>query len=326
MRLKSFHGPTLSEAMRLVRVALGDDAIIVATRDDEGGGVRVTAAVDETQSPENNVKPAVNMATASIDVDDGRDGSDVIEIIATTLLRHQIPNILAERFLAAATQSVNDDPVVALGAAFDAHLKFAPFSDDKPVKPLVLIGPPGAGKTLCVAKFATRATLAKKKVAVISADVERAGGMEQLAVFTRLLKLQLMEVEEAHTLREAIAIQPPQTAILVDTPGRNPFNGEERDALRSLIVAAGGEAALVLPACLDALEAIDMAVAFRALGASGLIMTQLDMTRRLGGMLRVALETKLPLMNFSASAKVTEPPQQMNPVALARIMLAKAAE
>ena len=35
------------EAMRLVRDALGDDAIIVATREEEGG-VRLTAAIDVT--------------------------------------------------------------------------------------------------------------------------------------------------------------------------------------------------------------------------------------------------------------------------------------
>ena len=48
MRLKSFHGSSLTEAMRLVREALGENAIIVATRDDDMGGVRVTAAVDES--------------------------------------------------------------------------------------------------------------------------------------------------------------------------------------------------------------------------------------------------------------------------------------
>ena len=38
------------EAMRLVRDALGDDAIIVATREEEGG-VRLTAAIDDVEEP-----------------------------------------------------------------------------------------------------------------------------------------------------------------------------------------------------------------------------------------------------------------------------------
>ena len=46
MRLKSFYAPTMADAMDLVRSILGDDAIIVATRQ-EADGVRVTAAVEE---------------------------------------------------------------------------------------------------------------------------------------------------------------------------------------------------------------------------------------------------------------------------------------
>ena len=319
MRLKSFHAPTLNEAMRLVRDTLGADAIIVATRDDETGGVRVTAAIDDPPIPS---KP-VTLPEAANDIE--APEVDVVEIVATALLRHQVPNVLAERFLATATQSAQEDPVLALGAAFEAHLKFQPtlHLQEGAAKPLVLIGPPGAGKTLCVAKLATQATLGKRTVAVISTDTERAGGMEQLAAFTRLLKISLMEIEDAHALREAVAMQPPHSAILIDTAGCNPFSAAERDQLRPLVAAAGGEAVLVLPADLDANEAIDMAQEFRKLGATRLLTTRLDMTRRLGSLLRLGFETRMPLMLFSASAKVTEAPQPLNAVTLARLVLAE---
>src|SRR3546814_7297930 len=46
MRLKTFEAPTLKQAMDLVREAIGDDAMIVATeRAGDGGAIRVTAAV-----------------------------------------------------------------------------------------------------------------------------------------------------------------------------------------------------------------------------------------------------------------------------------------
>ena len=49
MRLKSFYAKTMTEAMQMVRENLGEDAIIVATREENGGkAVRVTAAVDDT--------------------------------------------------------------------------------------------------------------------------------------------------------------------------------------------------------------------------------------------------------------------------------------
>lgn len=60
----------------------------------------------------------------------------------------------------------------------------------------MLIGPPGAGKTLTIAKLATRSTPSGRKVGVITTDTARAGGIDQLAAFTKLLKLKLLAVED----------------------------------------------------------------------------------------------------------------------------------
>src|SRR5271156_3068222 len=98
MRLKSFPRSSLSETMRLVREALGENAIIVATRDDEMGGVRVTAAIDEVSS----------QPTEPTEI----EGSEAIEIIAEALTRQMVPPHLSERLMASATQFANDDPVL----------------------------------------------------------------------------------------------------------------------------------------------------------------------------------------------------------------------
>jgi flagellar biosynthesis protein FlhF len=296
--------------MRQVREALGEDAIIVATRDDEMGGVRVTAAMDDPD-PAQIKMPAPALT----------EGSEAVDTIAESLARHQVPANIAERLLATATQFANDDPVLALGAAFDAHLQFLPILDEKSSRPLMFIGPPGAGKTLCVAKFATKLTLGKKPVTVISTDTERAGGIEQLAAFTRLLKASLLEIEDWHALRDAVQTQKSSHSILIDTAGRNPFLEAERQHLHALIKAAGGEAILVLPAGLDASDALEMTELFRNIGAVRLLVTRLDMTKRLGSLLRVAFESRLPLANCSVSSKVTEAPQPLNPVMLAKLVL-----
>ncbi|MDD5585925.1 MAG: GTPase [Alphaproteobacteria bacterium] len=316
MRLKSFYGPNHAEAMRLVREALGENAIIVATRDDETGGIRVTAAIDDPAPPE---------PVAAMPLETNGNGSTVIETIASALVKHQVPGALAERLLASATQYADDDPVLALGAAFHTHFKFTPVSADASQGPLLFVGPPGAGKTLTTAKYATQQTLAKNTVAVFSADTERAGGVEQLAAFTRLLKIELMQIEDAPSLNEALDLQEPGTLVLIDTPGRNPFRDEDRDQLRPLIKACGG-ATLVLPADMDSSEALDMAHEFRLLGATRLLVTRLDTTRRLGGMLRTSYESRLPFANFSASTKVTEAPAPLNPISLTRLILPKAVQ
>jgi len=304
MRLKSFYGTNLTEAMRTVREALGENAIIVATREEENGGIRVTAAIDETRndSEATLIEPP--------------EGSEALEQIAEALTRHLVPSYLAEKLMASATQFASDDPLVSLGAAIDTHCKFAPPTEDKP---LMLIGPPGAGKTLTVAKMATRTALAKKQATVISTDIDRAGGLEQLAAFTRLLKLNLVEIEDCHALRDIVSLQKGHP-IYIDTPGRNPFDGVQRQFLRDF-VAAVGEATLVLPAGLDSSEAIDMAAEFQSIGAARLIITRLDTVKRMGSLLRLAHECRMPLTAYCASSNVTEPPLPFNPVVLARLLL-----
>jgi flagellar biosynthesis protein FlhF len=311
MRLKSFHGPSLNDAMRLVREALGENAIIVATRDDEMGGVRVTAAVEDAPPATEPAKPRVPEQT----------GSDVIEIIATSLLKHHVPNALAERLLATATQVASDDPLLALGAALDTHFQYKTLADDPKGQPVMLIGPPGAGKTLCTAKLATKASLAKKPVTVFSTDTTKAGGLEQLQAFTRLLKTDLLQIEDAHALSDALKMQQAKTLALIDTAGTNPFANDDRQQLQAFVQAAAADTVLVLPAGIDASEAIDLIGEFRRLGAASLLLTHLDITRRLGPMLRAAFEARIPLGHYSASPKVTEAPQPLNPVVLARMIL-----
>jgi len=311
MRLKSFYGPNVTEAMRLVRETLGDNAIIVATRDDEMGGVRVTAAIDDIAPQPEKI--------SQVTCDDA--DCEAIETIASALVKHAVSGVLAERLMATATQFANEDPLLSFGAALDMHLKFEPLTLDKPTKPIILIGPPGAGKTLCAAKLATKATMEKRSVAVLCTDIERAGGMAQLEAFTRLLKIDMIEIEDPHALRDAVFMQKPGTLILIDSAGCNPFVEQDRQTLAAIIKASGAQPILVMPADMDASEAIDKIKEFQSLGVSALLPTRLDMTSRLGGLLRLAFETRLPFCNFSASGNVTQAPQPLNPVSLARLIL-----
>ncbi len=316
MRLKSFYGSSMTEAMQLVRNTLGDAAIIVATRDDkEQGGVRVTAAIDETSASNLSGNKGSPLNPDFV-------GSDSIEVIARALVENQISPALAEKILATATQLASEDPLVALGAALDTHFTYAPI-DEASLQPIIFIGPPGAGKTLTTAKLAAKAALAKTRTALISTDTARAGGMAQLSAFARILKTDIMEIEDIHALQDAVSIQPSGTAVLIDTAGCNPFNASEKQELAALLKKTKAEPILVLPADMDSDIALDMAKEFKTLGAKRLVSTRLDITQRLGGLLKVAHGTQLPLSLFSATAKVTEAPLPFNPVSLARLILPK---
>ncbi|MDR6772445.1 GTPase [Azospirillum sp. BE72] len=322
MRLKSFHAKTMSDAMRMVRQSLGDDAIIVATREEEGGGVRVTAAVEEDDLPAAPVSGNARGGRAKAPPKPVEPEIDVGEVVADALQRHGVPATLAEQLIDAASGLDTEDPRLALGSALDSYFTFNPLPDGRsPVKPLALVGPPGSGKTLVAAKLAARAVFKKRSVGVITTDTVRAGGVDQLAAFTRLMKLKLATVEDPDALAGAFEVHRKTDLVLVDTAGRNPFDAEDMQDLRALLGAGEVEPVLVLPAGLDALEAADMALAFKAVGVRRMLVTRLDMTRRLGSLLAIAARARLSFCDASVSSKVAEGLTALNPLALARMMI-----
>jgi flagellar biosynthesis protein FlhF len=164
-------------------------------------------------------------------------------------------------------------------------LEFAPLPTERP---LLLVGPPGAGKTLTCAKLAARATMAGHTPLVVTADGTRAGAVEQLAAFTRLLRLTLAVAAQPEVLAKSLQRREPGQPAFLDGFGCDPFDAEQAARLHRLIEAAGATPVLVLPAGLDAEEAEEMARAFHLLGARHLLPTRLDVARRLGGILAAA--------------------------------------
>jgi flagellar biosynthesis protein FlhF len=320
MRLKSFHAKSMADAMRQVRQQLGDDAIIVATREEEGGGVRVTAAVEEDDHPSEPAR--INAAVASRAPVEPE--IDVGEAVADALHRHGVPAALAEQLIDAAAGLDTDDPTLALGAALDSVFTFHPLPNGGGrgnVRPLMLVGPPGSGKTLTVAKLAARAVLKDRTVSVITTDTVRAGGVDQLAAFTRLLKVKLHRVEDPEALGGAIEVSRGNDLIVIDTAGRNPFDAEEMGDLRALLGAGDMEPILVLPAGMDTVEAAETGMAFKALGVKRLLVTRLDVARRFGSTLAAAHRARLVFCDGTVAAKVAEGLTPLNPVAFARLMM-----
>jgi len=148
---------------------------------------------------------------------------------------------------------------------------------------------------LTVAKLATRSVLAGQSPLVITSDGKRAGATEQLAAFTRLLGLQLIVAQNPLTLARAVTRRQPGTPVLVDTAGTDPYSATQHAELTELATAIGGVSALVLAAGLCPAESADIAAAYAESGATALIPTRLDLTRRFGGMLAAADSTGLAL-------------------------------
>jgi len=305
MRLRNFTAPSMQEAMALVRQELGPEAIIVST-DDEAGAVRVTAALDEAEPRGPRVSE-----------------TDVTDQLSEALAVNGVPGPLAEKLLMASLSFEADDVLVALAGALAAVFSFAPIPDQGRSRPLMMVGPPGAGKTMAVAKLAARAVMAKRPVNLVTSDTVRAGAIEQLAAVARILGVELKTAESPARLASVVLKAAPDALTLIDSSGVNPYSAADRREVAALASAACAEPVLVLPAGGDALDAIDIGRIFRDLGCSRMAVTRLDLTHRLGSVLAAAEAAQLGFAEVGVAAEIADGMIPFNPVVLARRLIAQ---
>lgn len=255
MRLKLFRATRMAEALAQMRAELGVDALILSTRR-TADGVEITAALEDTPL---HAAPPDDPARRRC------------------LAFHGAPEPVSD--------ALQHGP---LAEALESRFKFAAFDLQSSARPVLFAGPPGAGKTLTVARLATRLVLGGVHPMVITADGQRAGAAEQLAAFTRLLGLDLLVASQPVPLARALARRPAGIPVLIDMPGANPFDAAQHEELTELAATANARVAVVLPAGLDPGEAADTAAAFVASGAEYLVATRLDIARRIGCVLAAA--------------------------------------
>lgn len=333
MRLRTFTAPDMPAAIELVRRALGEDAIIIASDRLNGKTITVTAAVEE----EEEIFQAQPLnGNASYRAESHDSDADAIRFEMQNALRfHNLP----ELFLARLMQKAADADLASImalhrvggGGAQNLHrlamekllaacYRFEPLEFTSGARVLIA-GPHGAGKTLTVAKLAARLAMDRAPLTVIAADNRRAGGVEQLAAFTGILGIELKTADSPAALRRRLDEMPPGTRALIDSAGCNPFNAAEFEELQELAAQDRVETVLALPAGGDSLEAIDMLEQFAALPLRRLIVTRADSARRFGNVLAAAAAHNLAFANVGASASVVDTPQPFDAALLARLLL-----
>lgn len=313
MRLKTFHAETLAAALELVRETLGEGAIIVSTQEDDSGrGARVTAAMEDRDE-------AFDFFSEGVP-------PELIERLTDILERHGVPVDLVDRLVQAADETGEADIEMALAGALDRLFEFSALPSGPGNPPLMLVGPPGVGKTVSCAKLAARAALGAKPGAdvpavLIAADQVRVGATEQLKAYADLLGARVYVAEDADALVRALSQCRRGEMIVIDTAGANPYDLEEIAHLAELCKSGEPDVALVLTAGRDAEEAADIAKAFRPVGPSRLVTTGIDMARRLGSMLAAADAAGLAIGDVSKAPEIGRGLEPMNPISLARLLL-----
>ncbi|MFN9323138.1 MAG: hypothetical protein ACK59C_05100 [Holosporales bacterium] len=309
MRLKTFTAVNMPDAMRQVRAALGDEAIILSTEHDKiRKQLLVTAGVEEKPSS----KAVKSTLKPKIKVEAG-----VLDSLTDVLDRHHLPRRLANRLLRQA-EEVQGNVLHVLEEVLASSIAF---TEDMPTAPLVLIGQPGAGKTVTAARLAARARLAGQEVILFSTDTVKAGGIEQLGNLARAMKVPLHTAEDPKALTHAMRQIPAGTRVFIDTAGLDPRTDAAH--LTALTKIPSVAFAWVLPVSGDAEDMREEAEALAtAVPLSVLLPTRLDLARRLGGVINAAMNLGLPIGPTGMSVSIAKGLRPLSAPLLAALMLA----
>ena len=234
------------------------------------------------------------------------------------LRTHRAPDGLAHQLAEAAEKSGLSDMTLALASALDRRMKAAPIGLTE-ARAILLVGPSSVGKTAVAAKIAAHARLAGRNVRLVAADTAGAGAVERLETFAMHLGTESIKAENADAVAQAIA-QTHDTLTIVDTAGFDPRNARARTAYQALARLPDTEALGVLSATNDAEEISEIAGALVTLGARRLIVTGLDVTRRLGALLAASTQGA-DLAHTTRSPFVSGGLETVTPLSLSRMLI-----
>jgi len=172
-----------------------------------------------------------------------------------------------------------------------------------------LVGPTGVGKTTTTAKLAARCVVrhGADKLALLTTDVYRIGGHEQLRIYGKILGVTVHAVKDAADLRLALSELRGKHMVLIDTVGMSQrdqmvadqvamLNGCDTEVKRLLLLNATSHG--------DTLN--EVVRAYQGKGLTGAIITKLDEAVTLGCVLDTVIRHRLPLYYMATGQRVPE--------------------
>ncbi len=311
--LRTFRGATTREALQRVKDALGPNAVILGTRTlpsgplgrlVNGDSVEITAAASDdaparaagklkrSPAPATPVQPAPPPAEAAREAPSVkrrplRGVPDTLYPYYLRLVQQQVSEELAAEIAGKAAEIAGRDsltePNAVRAALRDAVSALVPARGGIQAQPgrptrVVLVGPPGAGKTSTIAKLAAQQRLrAGRRVALWSFDMHRMATHDELRRYAELIGAEFDSAQTPAAVRALTRRAPQPDVALIDTPGVSARDRERFALLAALLEAARpDETHLVLPASMQG-EVQDRAAAqFSTLGVDGVILTRLD--------------------------------------------------
>jgi flagellar biosynthesis protein FlhF len=359
--VRTFRGPDPRSALDAVRTALGDEAIILKTR--EVGGIfgRKEIEITATRTAESAPEPASKAKESkSIDLESEvqalrRIVEQLRSEVRSSKAEPRMPGVptpassglsptaaalvrrLVDRGGEAhiAEELVRDAARVATGHGERELLeslreglrhRLAPATppwQGEGRRVIALVGPPGVGKTTTIAKIAARALLeSKQKVALVTLDTYRIGAGEHIGRYGEIMGISTHLARDPAGLRQTMAACSDAHLVLIDTAGRSDPAALQAQA-QLLRAAPGAEQHLVLSASTGGRELRAAARRFHNRGVTRLIFTKLDEADGPASLLSVGVEISCPVSCVANGQRVPDDLHPASGSSLTNLVLGK---
>jgi len=188
---------------------------------------------------------------------------------------------------------------------------------------IALVGPPGAGKTSCIAKLAARCGVAaRRSTEILSLDEHRVAASEQLRAYASILGVGFRLISDRTELPHVLDECRRKNLVLIDTPG---FSFAEAEACRELAAAfrarSSVQVQLVLPCSMRAADLRRAAEFYEAFPVRRLIFTRLDETAAYGHMINESVRQKKPISFLGTGPVIPDDIEPADPVRIADLVL-----
>ena len=349
MKLKSYFSGTVEAAMDLARKELGEEALLVNARPatpetrylgeyEVVFGLPRFAGLHEAREAKGAAPPSAERPMG---------GNQLAQQVAelkrefdrmTHSLRNssvqakaEIPSHFNEKGLQDRSNSPYSrllaqdlDSALAQSVATGAPLEALIRTDSElgvpgcPRRVVVLVGPPGAGKTTTLVKLAARYGLQGPRPAqILSADVHRIAAADQLRALARILGLSCEVAETAEALTQMLEAHRDKDLILVDMPGLAPREMEDAAALAACVRSHPHlDIHLVLPAYLRSSDMSAAIELYSCFAPKKLLFTRIDETAQFGPLVNVSARWALPISYLANGQQI---PDDIEPASAGRI-------
>lgn len=343
MQVKRFIAKDAHSALRMVREAMGSEAVIITNRKVDDGieivasgdydgavqglnskaemhadlpavaevdGVSQSTQIDGMRSEIHALKDMMESQLSAMKVGHWGQRDKLSAELFRQLSRLGLGVELATR-LVSVTQDCNDMNSASRKALTLLARKLKTTDDDilEEGGVVVLLGPTGAGKTTTIAKLAAQFSLlhGTHDIVLVSADNRRIGAHEQLLAFGKLLGIPVLHARDERELDAILQTLVDKKLVLVDSAGLDQADLRRPDKLIGMhSINEKLQHYLVLPATMQRAALDRVFSAMEGIQIHGCILTKVDEAIALGDAFTSLLRYKMPLAYWTDGQRIQD--------------------